>query len=106
MPQHVGRNFPPLQFRHAGRTTFNESIDTEPGVRSSVPAEEYGIAVRTSLDLLRKNAFDVRQQRALTYLSALSVQGYKSMAAITAADPQIAHFQLCCFGDTCPSVLV
>ena len=27
------------QFRYAGRTTFNESIDTEPGVRASVPAE-------------------------------------------------------------------
>ena len=41
----------------------------------------------------------------MTYLSALPVQGYKSMAAITAADPQIAHFQLCRFGDTCPSAM-
>ena len=60
MPKQVGSYFPPLQCRYVGRATFNEAIYAEPGVRFSVPAEEFRVAGRPSCNLLHKDALNIR----------------------------------------------
>ena len=105
MPQHMRRDFPPVQRGHTGRTPLHEAVDPEPGKRFSVAAEEDGIATRATIDQLGQRAFGARPQWALARLCALPVQGCKRVAPIGAADLHIAHAQLRRFGYTRPGIV-
>ena len=102
--QHVRSYSPVDQGRDPAGTTLDEPIDPESGVRPSIPAEENGFTCLATLNQLRQCARGFRQQRALTYLAALSVQRHKSMAPVAEADLHITHSQVSGFGDSCPDM--
>lgn len=95
MPQHMGRNFPAGQRRHAIGAALDKAVDAEPGEGFSMPADEDGIVNRAALHEFGQDLFGVRPQEAMARLSSFPVQGRKGMTVVGAAELQVTHSRAC-----------
>ena len=106
VPQHMGRNLLPCEFRHAGGGTLHEFDDAMPGVGFAMPAPEDAPAAGRAVPGERGEGLGgARPHRSDADLSSLAMDRYTRVFARAFREMQIFHLQSRRLGGSRPGVV-